>query len=85
MKGLNKMKKIFAILISICLLASLFAGCAGGGSDNGGSVDTVTVSPVTAAADTFADGDYKDVSTETANAEITLSGSSATAAGSRRA
>ncbi len=70
------MKKIFAILISICLLVSLFAGCAGGGSDNGGSVDTVTVSPVTAAADTFADGDYKDVSTETANAEITLSGSS---------
>ncbi len=73
------MKKLLVLLVALSLLITVLAGC-GGGADAGNATggEVVTVAPVTAAADTYADGDYKDVTGETPNAEITLSGSTGT-------
>ena len=83
------MKKLSALLLCLCIALSLTAcGGSAGQTDTAGSGQTDTgdefqpsgevVAQVDALSDAFADGDYKDVTGETPDAEILLSGSSGT-------
>ncbi len=75
------MKKFFAILLILALLLTALSACSEKDENTdgtpGAAVETVTVDPALV-SDAFSDGDYKDVTNETPNAEITLSGGEGT-------
>ena len=84
------MKKLFAVLICVAMLAMLFAGCelTQTGAQNGSQTTDQSGTNDTAAQQSgdsgesseamFASGDEKDVSSETPNATITLCGTEGT-------
>ncbi len=76
------LKRFTAVILSLAMTAFL-ASCAGGNQSGNGTTDLSGSAETTAAAagtqeEYFADGDYKDVTGETPNAEITLSGGEGT-------
>ena len=84
-------KKLLSALLALCLLASLpacgssktqtngqSAGTSNASGSSGYQTSGTVVEEVSALSDAFADGDYKDVSGETPDATITLSGSAGT-------
>lgn len=86
-------KKLLSALLALCLLVSLpacgsskaqtqtdsqGAGTSSASGSSGYQTSGTVVEEVSALSDAFADGDYKDVSGETPDATITLSGSAGT-------
>lgn len=74
------MKRMIALLMSVCLVLALLSGC--GGTTVSVSTQapqsTEAVTETAPSGEQFSDGDYKTVSADTANATITLSGSDGT-------
>lgn len=75
------MKRFFAIFLTLAMITALFAGCTQTDSnDTTAKAETQNVSgnDTVSVSDAFSDGDDKDVSKETPNAEIALSGNTGT-------
>ncbi|MBO4854437.1 MAG: carbohydrate-binding domain-containing protein [Oscillospiraceae bacterium] len=70
-------KKRICILLALCMAFTL-AGCGGTGNSDAHEPSVQTSDETSTSKDTFADGDYKDVTNETPDATITLSGKTGT-------